>query len=347
MRHSRTMKRARSCRLTKTYTDVPSHAVVHQGGLVQLDSCCNVMINWATTHLENPNLGATTLAVRWAFNGQRFFESGNRRFAVDDSNYRIFNQGSQFSSTIHSPTPVECYTVCFQGDLAAEALAGLVAPDHRLLDDPECRVRPSVEFMEKSNPHDAIVTPILQRLEQYKDSECATYGWFEEQFRLLLLALLEVDRNVAKEIAQVPAARPATREELYRRLQGARDFMEAGLADPLTLQEIANVAAFSPFHFLRLFKQVFRETPHQYLTRRRLEAAQALLKKTDLTITDICFSIGFESLGSFSWLFRRHLGVSPEGYRERFREVRRPVRLSEEAGHTKRGRVEAIGQSVA
>jgi len=305
---------------TRVYTDAPATATMKRSGLVDLDICCNVMINWATTHLDNPNVGATTLAVRWALNGQRLFESRNRRFAVDDSSYRIFNNGSEFSSTINSATPVECYTVCFQPELAVSALAGIVTPDHKLLDDPEVTAKPHlVQFMEKTNPHDAVVSPIIQRLERYKDSDVATHGWFEEQFRLLLVALIEVDSKIQDEIDRVPAARAATRDELYRRIQNARDFMEAGLSGPLSIQEIASAAAFSPFHLLRIFKQVFGETPHQYLTRRRVEAAKSYLKNTDMSVTDICLAIGFESLGSFSWMFRRHVGVSPEGYRNRIR----------------------------
>lgn len=306
-------------RSTRVYTDAPATATMNRSGLVDLDASCNVMINWATTHLDNPNMGATTLAVRWALNGQRLFESRNRRFAIDDSSYRIFNHGSEFSSTINSVTPVECYTVCFQPELAASAIAGLVTPHEELLDNPEVAPKPSWQFMEKTNPHDAVVSPVLQRLERYKDTDVATHGWFEEQFSLLLLALLEVDRQIATEIDRVPAARAATRDELYRRIQGARDFMEAGLCGPLTISEIASAAAFSPFHFLRIFKQVFGETPHQYLTRRRVEHAKSLLKNTDMSVTDICLAIGFESLGSFSWMFRRHVGVSPEGYRTRAR----------------------------
>ncbi len=75
------------------------------------------------------------------------------------------------------------------------------------------------------------------------------------------------------------------------------------------------MAWFAPHHFLRLFKQTFGETPHRYLTRRRLERAQHLLAKTDLSVNDICTESGFQSVGSFSWLFRRHLGMSPNTFR--------------------------------
>ena len=134
-----------------------------------------------------------------------------------------------------------------------------------------------------------------------------------------LVALLQAHRNVFREMERLPAARASTRTELYCRLNRARDFMEASLFEPLTIPMIASAAWFSPHHFLRLFKQAFGETPHQYLTRRRIQTARHLLARTDMSITDVCFAIGFESLGSFSLLFRRHVGVSPEAYRRQTR----------------------------
>ena len=303
---------------TRIYTDAPVAVSLHENGLVNLSSPCNVLLNRAATFLEMPSIGeATVLSVRWALNGQRLFESGSRRFAVDDSSYRIFNFGSEFRSCINSPIPVDCYTVCFQPETVDSAIAAATLPTEKLLDEPS--VTPSshsdMRFMEKTSSHDQLVSPILRSLTFHRDTPLASHGWFEEQFLQLLGALLRAESQVPDEIGRIAAARPATREELYRRIHGARDFMEAGLFRPLTVAEIACESAFSPFHFLRIFKQYFGETPHQYLTRRRLEAARVMLQKSTMPVCEICSVLGFESTGSFSWLFRRHVGVSPEKYR--------------------------------
>ena len=78
---------------------------------------------------------------------------------------------------------------------------------------------------------------------------------------------------------------------------------------------MAGIACMSVHHFLRLFKAAFGETPHQYLTGRRIERAQQLLADTSMPVGAVCRAIGFLSPGSFSRLFRRHIGVSPEAYR--------------------------------
>jgi transcriptional regulator GlxA family with amidase domain len=127
--------------------------------------------------------------------------------------------------------------------------------------------------------------------------------------------VLSAHRETFREIEQLPPVRAATRQELYQRIYRARDFMAATVHQPLTLDEIAKIACLSTNHFLRSFKQIFGQTPHQYLTALRLEKAQKLLKKTDLPIIQICQTVGFESHSSFSLLFRRHFGISPEKFR--------------------------------
>jgi AraC-like DNA-binding protein len=105
--------------------------------------------------------------------------------------------------------------------------------------------------------------------------------------------------------------------DVYQRLSRAREFMDDCFAQPLDLEAISREACFSSFHFLRLFKEKFNTTPYQYLTRRRIERAKELLVSSGLSVTDICFEVGFESLGSFSSLFRKHVGQAPIKYRAR------------------------------
>ncbi|MEO5965622.1 MAG: helix-turn-helix transcriptional regulator [Candidatus Limnocylindrales bacterium] len=104
-------------------------------------------------------------------------------------------------------------------------------------------------------------------------------------------------------------------EDLNRRLLRARDAMDRAYAEPLDVRSVAAVAHVSQAHFSRSFRKVFGETPHRYLQRRRVERAMFLLRETDRTITDICFDVGFASLGTFSRTFRDIVGESPSTYR--------------------------------
>jgi AraC-like DNA-binding protein len=100
-----------------------------------------------------------------------------------------------------------------------------------------------------------------------------------------------------------------------RHLLRAKDLADARYAEPLGVPDLAAAARLSPAHFSREFRRAFGEAPHQYLLTRRLERAGSLLRTTDRSVADICFSVGLSSVGSFTSSFTRTYGVSPTAYR--------------------------------
>ncbi len=109
--------------------------------------------------------------------------------------------------------------------------------------------------------------------------------------------------------------RPAV--PLSRHLLRVRDLIDRAYSEQLEVTALARSAAVSPAYFSRSFKAAFGETPHQYLMTRRMERAKALLRTGDMSVTDVCFAVGFGSLGSFSSQFKRLVGDTPSAYRDR------------------------------
>jgi AraC-like DNA-binding protein len=106
-------------------------------------------------------------------------------------------------------------------------------------------------------------------------------------------------------------------EQLNRRMLRSRDAIDRTYSGPLDIRALASVASVSEAHFIRTFRSTFGETPHRYLQRRRVERAMFLLRETERSVTDICFDVGFTSLGTFSRTFRDIVGLNPTDYRER------------------------------
>ena len=100
-----------------------------------------------------------------------------------------------------------------------------------------------------------------------------------------------------------------------RHLLRAKDLADARYAEPLAVDDLARAAGLSKAHFAREFRRAFGESPHAYLLTRRLERAAALLRMTDRSVADICLSVGWQSIGSFTTSFTRTFGLSPTAYR--------------------------------
>lgn len=106
-------------------------------------------------------------------------------------------------------------------------------------------------------------------------------------------------------------------EETNLRMLRARDAMDRAYAAPLDIAALARLVSMSEAHFIRTFRATFGETPHRYLQRRRVERSMFILRATGRSVTDVCFEVGFSSLGTFSRTFREIVGESPRDYRKR------------------------------
>lgn len=140
---------------------------------------------------------------------------------------------------------------------------------------------------------------------------------------------------------------------LYRRIVQAKLFIDTNYAESIDLDNIADEAYFSKYHFIRLFKKIYGKTTHQYLTVVRIEKAMQLLR-ADIPVTDVCFSVGFESISSFSGLFKRIVGLTPSAYLSQQQQIKAqilktplkfvPGCFAEKKGWTKKSNFQEVHQ---
>lgn len=133
---------------------------------------------------------------------------------------------------------------------------------------------------------------------------------------VLLEALFTTQQRVFAQMAQLTSAKLSTKMELFRRLCQARNYIHHNLDTSLDLDTLAQVACLSKFHFIRLFKEAFGQTPRQYLIGHRLEHARILLLNSSKTFHEICQEVGLKDSSSFGRLFKRSYGATPQIYRQ-------------------------------
>ena len=266
-------------------------------------------------YAETPGL---PLSLKCMSNGRALYRFGRAEVAVDDGGYLILNDRQPYSIEIASPTRVETFVLWFPCGWAEEVWRSFNRAPEILLSNSPNGHETSACFFERYTPHDRIVSPKVHALRAaFKSEAVIDDEWLEEKLRDLLASMLHSQYLLKREINNLPALRASTREELWRRISRARDYLHAHLQAPVSLSDVAAAACLSPFHLLRVFQAAFGQTPHQYLNRRRLDRAKFLLEKTSIPVTAICLECGFASLGSFSTSFSKNCGMSPRAWRAR------------------------------
>src|SRR5262245_20059433 len=274
---------------------------------------CSALLFGASRKYEVNNY-RTTLSLKSVQRGAALYSTKRAEYLVTDDCFLMLNLGEEYTLQFQGPQVTETLCPFFQPGFLEHVAGSRSKSIHSQLDDIE--VGPAVaEFHEQLYTKTGHVAAILQALHEASRPGRACVARVEDQFHELAGALFELRDGVRTEIDQIPAQRVATREELYRRLHQGRDFIGSCFAQPITVALAAKAAHLSPYHFHRMFKEVFGQTPVQFLQERRLTMAKRLLSKTDETVTQICLAVGFESLGSFSWLFRKRFGCSPSDFR--------------------------------
>jgi AraC family transcriptional regulator len=254
------------------------------------------------------------LSIKTVIDGQVTWIVDTRELVVDAGSFLILNDGQEYSMNLASPRPMETCCAFFRKGFVEQIAQDATTSLQASLDAPS-REAPPLQFLARLHRDPKRV--ILSRLwtlaercvEQLQPSS------FEEDFLVLSKQLLTLYEEISFQMSRVPAAKASTREELFRRLQTAREYMHTSGDERVSLLRIAKEACLSPYHLHRSFRQVFRQTPHEYLTGLRLERASSLLTSGH-TVIDACIEVGFTSASSFSRLFRSHFGRPPSDIRK-------------------------------
>jgi len=228
----------------------------------------------------------------------------------------VLNEGTTYSSYIEPGNEIESLTINFNGGYQSDVKRTLCTVSDVLIDQP---VEASNEFVfieEKLYKHNNSVSPLIYRIRNLTQNFHEHEASINETLYFLLEALVQSNSQLIHEIKDIHAAKLSTKKEIYRRLTEVRDYIDSCFNEDVTLETLSRIALMSPFHLLRQFKKNYHVTPHQYVINRRLERAKRCITHSDAPLADVCFMTGFRDASSFSKLFKKRYGLSPQQYRE-------------------------------
>ncbi|GEM45412.1 helix-turn-helix domain-containing protein [Deinococcus cellulosilyticus] len=239
------------------------------------------------------------------------YQVGRQLLGLNQGRYLVLNAGQPY--TVQVPRGVESFCMFFSAEFTRDVYSSLSLSTDALLEGERMASPP--EFLPRTFEQPDPIAHAMERLRGWSATGELTPERRRNGMESLLLELLYAHQMVQGEVFSYPATRHSTRQDIYRRVHRARDFLEAHLHQPITLEDLAGVANLTVFHFCRAFKHIFHCTPNAYLTHRRLERAKWLLKHTSLSVLEVTLDVGFESPTTFSTVFKKRFGMTPTQYR--------------------------------
>lgn len=265
-----------------------------------------------TRKLEETAEHISRLSIRLMLNGDQWYKVGSTDRRVHADNFLVVNQGQRYRTAFSGGEEQEMIMVGFRPGQAEDVFRSMTERDERLLDEPFFN-GPAIGFFEQTYPRDAVISEHFGHLRRLMDAHI-TERAEADLFTIhtaLLERLIHLQYGVAGSTRNLSQLQRSTRMEAWRRLNIARDLVEARFQEDLRIPDLARAACMSPHHFKRMFKDAFGVTPHRYLREVRLARAQTMLRTGRSGIQEVAGAVGYSDPSAFVRLYKQVLGRTP------------------------------------
>lgn len=250
------------------------------------------------------------------FAGEVHYTIEKRHLTLVPGSFIFLNPNTCYTKNIDATTEVEILTILFDPEFIRDFESSVLLNQQLLSDSSEVVRQRKIRLLESIYPLLGDLKFNLLQLGRQVETGVYDAARLTEYLNHTLLDYYDIyNTEVIKREASLQFLNGGTKTEILRRLSVARDYMVSNYKKRIQLEEIAQVACLSVNHLLRTFKQAYQQSPHQFLTRVRLQQAKYLLKNTDYPVGEIVDIIGFECPSSFIRLFRNSFNVTPGQYR--------------------------------
>jgi AraC family transcriptional regulator len=256
------------------------------------------------------------LSLRAVFNGSESYTIGKRMVTVFPGNFLILNDGTTYDRAIYSDALANTFAIYFSPKFLLDFQYGYSLSDRNLLDEPmDKSIGGATTFLETIYPCKGDIKYNLLHLIDHFNGNADELLLDDYIYHALLLFYRLYNKEVLHKSSCLGALNAGTRDELFKRLILAKDFMLSNYRQDISLDDISRQSCLSPTHLFRTFKQIYNCSPHQYLIQIRLDNARHMLTSTNYTLNEIVNLVGFTCPSTFIKLFKNKFQFTPGTYR--------------------------------
>lgn len=259
---------------------------------------------------------AEGFAIKYVVEGVERYKLNYKNYPIETGKYLLTNDTYEGNVEVEADKNVKGICINITPAIIAEVLASQRRPDTAYTDSELGQFFTSSHFLENQySDTQTQVGRLLRNLtNKVYQNELSKQDVVKEFFYTISEKIIEDQIPVFKQLQAIPGIKPATKKDLYRRLQRGKEFIDSYFSMPLSIDTVAQEACMSEYHFFRLFKLIFGISPNQYLIRKRLEFGKNILLQDRYSVSNAAIEAGFSDIYTFSKAFKKHFGVSPSHF---------------------------------
>ena len=270
----------------------------------------NVVLNVNSESCHRDNIRGP-FSIFTNLSGESAVEVNGKTTRIREGFYFVTNEDQHYTLDITAKTKAETFNIHFGNHFMDELSMTLSSRPECLLENVFTPGLDTTALDNRLHRRSAAVTNLMYTLRAQRTSSMLH---FEQLLASIAEHVLTEQSELKKLAYSLPVIKSSTREEIFHRLGDAVDYMYSFYDHDITLDQLAKISCLSKFHFLRLFKLAYKKTPGHFLEEVRITKATELLKHGVMPVKEIARSVGYKSSGSFSRMFRNHIGVYPTQY---------------------------------
>ena len=265
----------------------------------------NSVIYSALTNYDG-RLQSDSLSLKYTISGYEKYYINNNQYKVDSGKFIITPPDLTIDAKFSNPTPVESLCIQLSNDLINAAFNDLIFSNDLSENARAINLVHDLNIYQSINANTTIQSSVNSIIQHFNSPEIIA-----EKLQLLAQEVCNIQLQLNTKLIRIERIKKSTKSEIFHRIEKAKNFIELNFKDEINLDLIAENSALTKFDLIRYFKQIYQQTPYQYLMQLRLLRAKELIFENKYALETIALKLNFADLPSFSKAFKNHFGISP------------------------------------